>query len=194
MATQREIKKRIQSVASTRKITRSMEMVSTVKMKKMQNRLAMSRPYADKIDEIISHLSSGGVDSSLDLLRLRENPKRSLIVVVAGNRGLCGGFNTGIVEVALNKKEELLKAGREEVKMYVFGKKAYNYLKFLKEPVYQWDSNPEDKISFPFASDLGLELVDLFEKREVDEVFFAYTKVKSSASQKPVVVGLLPIV
>jgi len=194
VATQREIKKRIQSVSSTRKITKSMEMVSTVKMKKMQNRLTLSRPYAVKVDEIISHLTSGGVDTNLDLLRKRENPRRSLIVIVAGNRGLCGGFNTGIVEMALDKKDELLKAGREDVKLYVFGKKAYNYLKFLKEPVFQWDTNPEDKISFTYASDLGLELVNLFEKHEVDEVFFAYTEVKSAASHKPVIKPLLPIV
>lgn len=171
-----------------------MEMVSTVKMKKMQNRLTLSRPYAVKVDEIISHLTSGGVDTNLDLLRKRENPRRSLIVIVAGNRGLCGGFNTGIVEMALDKKDELLKAGREDVKLYVFGKKAYNYLKFLKEPVFQWDTNPEDKISFTYASDIGLELVDLFEKHEVDEVFFAYTEVKSAASHKPVIKPLLPIV
>jgi len=171
-----------------------MEMVSTVKMKKMQNRLALSRPYAEKVDEIISHLSSGGVDTNLDLLRNRDNPRKSIIVIVAGNRGLCGGFNTGIAEMALDKKDELLKAGREEVLLYAFGKKAYNYLKFLKEPVYKWDANPEDKISFSYASDLGLELVDMFERHEVDEVFFAYTQVKSAASHKPVIKPLLPIV
>jgi F-type H+-transporting ATPase subunit gamma len=163
-------------------------------MKKMQNRLTMSRPYSEKIDEIIEHLSSGGVDTNLDLLKLRENPRRSLIVIVAGNRGLCGGFNTNVVEMALDKKDELLKQGREQVKVYVFGKKAYSYLKFLKEPIFKWDANPEDKISFTYASELGLELVEQFERREVDEVFFVYTKVKSSASQKPTIVQLLPIV
>jgi F-type H+-transporting ATPase subunit gamma len=194
VATQREIKKRIQSVSSTRKITKSMEMVSTVKMKKMQNRLILSRPYTEKIDEVIARLSAGGTDSNLNLLKMREHPKRSVIVIIAGNRGLCGGFNTSVVELALDKKDELLKTGREEVRLYVFGKKAYNYLRFLKESVYRWGANPEDKISFANASELGAELVELFIRHEVDEVFFAHTKVKSSASQKPAITAILPII
>jgi F-type H+-transporting ATPase subunit gamma len=193
MATQREIKKRIQSVASTRKITRSMEMVSTVKMKKMQNRLLMSRPYAEKLDEVLGHLSAGGVDTNIDLMKERKNPKKAVIVIIAGNRGLCGGFNTGIVEMALDHRDKLISEGRDEVKLFVFGKKASSYLKFLKEKVYESGVNPEDKISFSFASDLGLALVDLFETREADEVYFAYTKIKSAASQKPVIVRLFPI-
>jgi F-type H+-transporting ATPase subunit gamma len=194
VATQREIKKRIQSVASTRKITKSMEMVSTVKMKKMQNRLLMSRPYSEKLDEIIAHLSSGGVDSNIDLLKERKNPKKSIIVVITGNRGLCGGFNTSVVDLALDHKEKLLAEGREEVKIFMFGKKGTNYLRFMKEPVFKSGVNPEDKISFQSASDLGLELVDLFESRDADEVFFVYTKVKTASSQRPALVRLLPIV
>jgi F-type H+-transporting ATPase subunit gamma len=193
MATQREIKKRIQSVSSTRKITRSMEMVSTVKMKKMQSRLLMSKPYADKLDEVIGHMLDSGVDTNIDLLTERKNPKKALIVIVVGNRGFCGGFNTGVIEMALDFRDKLLAEGRETVNLFVFGKKGVSYLKFLKEKVFETGVNPEDKTSFAFASDLGRELVDIFERKEADEVYFAYTKVKTATSQKPVVERLLPI-
>lgn len=193
MATQREIKKRIQSVSSTRKITRSMEMVSTVKMKKMQNRLLMSKPYAEKLDEVIGHLTGSGVDTNIDLLTERKNPKKALIVIIVGNRGFCGGFNTGVVEMALDFRDKLLAEGREEVNLFAFGKKGTSYLKFLKEKVFENGVNPDEKTNFSFASDLGRELVDIFERKEADEVYFAFTQVKSLTSQKPVVERLLPI-
>ena len=193
MATQREIKKRIQSVSSTRKITKSMEMVSTVKMKKMQNRLLMSKPYSDKVEEIIHRLVGGGVGANIDLLRPRENPKKALIAVVAGNRGLCGGFNTSVVETALDKKDELLAKGYTDVALYVFGKKASNYLKFLKEPIYKSGINPEDKLSFNYCAELGHEFVDLFRAGTYDEVYLVYTQVVSSSSQRPTALKFLPV-
>jgi F-type H+-transporting ATPase subunit gamma len=193
MATQREIKKRIQSVSSTRKITRSMEMVSTVKMKKMQNRLLMSKPYAEKLDEIMGHLTDSGVDTNIDLLTERKNPKKALIVIIAGNRGFCGGFNTGVIDMALDFRDKLIAEGREEVNIFAFGKKVVSYLRFLKEKVSEVGVNPEDKTTFSFASDLGRELVDIFERKDADEIYFAYTKVRTSSSQKPTVERILPI-
>ncbi|MGL4369126.1 MAG: ATP synthase F1 subunit gamma, partial [Spirochaetota bacterium] len=190
----REIKLRIHSVSSTRKITKSMEMVSTVKMKKMQTRLHLSKPYSEKVEEIIDHLLEGGIDLNLDLLKKRENPKNSLIVLIAGNRGLCGGFNTSIAETALDFRDELLKKGRTNVQLYAFGKKAVNYLKFLKEPLFRSGVNPDDKLSFGFASDLGSELVELFSSGKFDEIYIASMRVKSASSQRPAVVQLLPII
>ena len=153
----------------------------------------MSKPYATKLDEVIRHLTEGGIDTNIDLLKEREKRRRAAIVVVAGNRGLCGGFNTKIVELALDQKEKLQKEGVSEVRLYVFGKKAYNYLRFFKEPVYKTGVNPEDKVGFQMASDLGSELVESFEKHEIDEVYFVYTQVKTVTSQKPAVMRLLPI-
>lgn len=195
MATQREILKRIKSVSSTRKITKTMEMVATSKMKKMQKRLQMSEPYFLKVNEIIDNIrTNASRDITIPLFQKKAEPKRALIILVTGNRGLCGGFNSNMINGALAHKEKLLSEGREDVGIYVFGKKGVNTLKFLGEEPYKIGINHEDKLSFEDAASVGNELIDLFITDTVDEVYISYTKVLSSSSQKPVVAQFLPVV
>lgn len=194
MATQREIKKRITSVASTKKITKTMEMVSTSKMKKMQDRLLKTQPYSSKIDRMITHIRDTAVEDVYDPLLLeRPNPNRIVLLSVTGNRGLCGGFNTNLLNETMKFKQKLSIEEGREVLLYIFGKKGINYFKFIKEPLYKALPNPEDKITFNDAIKLGDELINLFVSGEVDEVHLAYTKVISSATQKPAIIRLLPI-
>jgi len=194
VATQREIRKRIKSVASTRKITKTMEMVSTAKMKKMQTRLQMSKPYSEKIDRIITHLRDSGVDDVVDpLLQERADPTRILIVMITGNRGLCGGFNTNVIDNTLAFKNRLAIEEGKEVLLYTIGKKGNGYLKFIEEPVYKFVQNLEDKLTFNEASAIGSELISLFLNGEVDEVYLSSTRVVSSSSQKPSIQRILPI-
>lgn len=193
MATQREIRKRIKSVASTKKITKTMEMVSTAKMKKMQNKLGMSKPYTTKLDQIISNLRKSGVEDVYDiLLQERPNPNKVLILMITGNRGLCGGFNTNVIDKTMAFKEKLAIEEGREVLLYSIGKKGNNFLKFIKEPTHKSMANFEDKITFDDAIKLGEELINLFVD-EVDEVYVSYTKVLTSSSQKPEIIRLLPI-
>lgn len=194
MATQREIRKRIRSVASTRKITKTMEMVATAKMKKMLDRLSMSKPYSNKIDQIIANLRESGVETVMDpLLQERREPSRILLILVTGNRGLCGGFNTNIIDTALSFKNKLAVEEGKEVLLYMIGKKGNGYLKFIKEPIYKYMQNLEDKLTFSDASQMGNELIGLFINGEVDEVYLCSTRVVSSSSQRPVISKLLPI-
>ena len=194
MATQREIRKRIQSVTSTKKITKTMEMVSTAKMKKMQDRLGMTKPYADKVDQIIGHLRESAVGDVYDpLLQERTNPNRVLILMITGNRSLCSGFNTNVIDNTLKFKQKLAVEEGRDVLLHVIGKKGINYLKFIGEPMHKSESNLEDKLTFNDAATLGNELINLFISGELDEVYVSYTKVVSSASQKPALFRLLPI-
>ncbi len=194
MATQREIRKRIKSVASTKKITKTMEMVSTSKMKKMQNRLQMSKPYSMKIDQIIANLRESGVEDVVDpLLQERAEPNRILILMITGNRGLCGGFNTNVIDNTLAFKNKLAVEEGKDVLLYTIGKKGNNYLKFINEPIYKFGLNLEDKQTFNDASILGNELINLFINGEVDEVHISSTRVVSTSSQKPMITRLLPI-
>jgi len=166
VATQRKIRKRIKSVASTRKITKTMEMVSTAKMKKMQTRLQMSKPYSEKIGRIITHLRDSGVDDVVDpLLQERADPTRILIVMITGNRGLCGGFNTNVIDNTLAFKNRLAIEEGKEVLLYTIGKKGNGYLKFIEEPVYKFVQNLEDKLTFNEASAIGSELKPFFKRR-----------------------------
>jgi len=193
VANQRDIKNRIKSITNTQKITSTMEMVSTAKMKKMQQRLDMSKPYENKVNEILGNLMTTGVSTNNQpLFREIADPSRILMLQVTGNRGLCGSFNTNIIDNSLNLKKKLEDEGRE-VLNYVIGKKGISYLKFIGEEMYKAEDNPEDKFSFDDAANLGEELKNLFISGEVHEVYISYTKVYSSAVQKPEILKLLPI-
>ena len=194
MATQREILKRINSVKNTQKITRTMEMVSTAKMKKMQDRIVMSKPYAEKLETIIEHLRQTGVEDVFDpLMQERPDPNRILILMITGNRGLCGGFNTRIIENTIGFKSKLTIEEGKEVLVYSIGKKGTNYLRFIKEPMFKSVLNPEDKFKFDDASRLGEELINLFVTGEVDEVYVSYTRIMTRSTQKAVISRLLPL-
>jgi F-type H+-transporting ATPase subunit gamma len=170
-----------------------MEMVSTAKMKKMQIRLEMSKPYELKVNEIIKNLLSSGVETSSDpLFREVRNPSRALILQITGNRGLCGSYNTNIINGTLKLKEEL-ESDEKEVLIYTVGKKGIGYNNFAGVPMFKSVPNPEDKLTFEDAAKLSEELRRMFVSGEVHEVYVSYTKVISSSSQKPEVVKIIPI-
>jgi F-type H+-transporting ATPase subunit gamma len=194
VATQRDIRKRIQSVSNTKKITRTMEMVATAKMKKMSDKLHMSQPYAEKLNKIILHLRESGLEGVMDpLIQERPDPHRVMVLTITGDRGLCGGFNINVIENTMSFKERLTIEEGREVLLYVIGKKAINYFRFIGEPMYNSLPNFEDKLTFEDAAVLGDELIELFVSGELDEVYVSYTQVITTASQKPAITRLLPI-
>ena len=195
MANQRDIKRRIKSVGNTKKITSTMEMVATSKMKKVQGRLNQTKPYEMKVDEIFRNLMAAGFASiKHPLFKEVARPKRCLIVQITGNRGLCGSYNTKVLDKTLELKEQLEAEGKE-VLLYVIGKKAISFYNFIKMPMFKSVQNSEDKFSFEEAAKLGEELTRIFvkEEQEIHEVYLSYTKVFSSANQRPNTLKLLPI-
>jgi len=193
VANQRDIKNRISSIKNTRKITSTMEMVSTSKMKKMQQRLEMSMPANLKINEIIANLMNTGVTAlQHPLFREVADPSRILILSITGNRGLCGSFNSNVIDNTVNFRDKFVDEGKE-VLNYVVGKKGINYFKFIKLPFYKSMPNPEDKLSSEDTAKISNELEELFLSGEVHEVYISYTKVVSSSSQQPEIIRLLPI-
>lgn len=193
MANQRDIKNRISSIKNTKKITSTMEMVSTAKMKKVQVRLDRSKPYEIKVNEIIANLKSTGIATSdQPLLREPSETTRVLVLQITSNRGLCGSFNVNIIDNTLQFKKEQAAKGKE-VLIYNVGKKGTGFMKFMKEPVYQTMPNPDDDFTFDDAALLGEELKELFLTGEVQEVYISYMKVLSSSSQKPEIIRLMPI-
>lgn len=194
MANQRDIKRRIKSVGNTKKITSTMEMVATSKMKKVQGRLGQSKPYEIKVNQIISNLMAAGFSTiQHPLFKEVAQPSRSMILQISGNRGLCGSYNSRVLEKTIDFKEQLESEGKE-VMMYVIGKKASTYYNFIKMPMQKFGLNLEDKFSFNDAAKLGDELTKLFVSGEVHEVYVSYTKVFTTSNQKPEIIKLLPIV
>jgi len=193
VANQRDIKRRIKSVGNTKKITSTMEMVATSKMKKVQDRLGQSKPYEHKVNEIIKNLMAAGFSTiQHPLFREVAQPNRCLVVQITGNRGLCGSYNTRVLDKTLELKEQLESEGKE-VLLYVIGKKAATFYNFIKTPMFKTAQNSEDKFSFDEAAKLGEELTKFFVSGEIHEVYISYTKVYSFSNQKPEVVKLLPI-
>ena len=193
MANQRDIKRRIKSVGNTKKITSTMEMVATSKMKKFQDRLSQSKPYENKVNEIIKNLMAAGFSTiQHPLFREVAQPSRCLIVQISGNRGLCGSYNTRVLDKTLELKDQLESEGKE-VLLYVIGKKAISFYNFIKTSMFKSAQNSEDKFSFDEAAKLGEELTKFFVSGEIHEVYVSYTRVYSFANQKPEYIKLLPI-
>ena len=188
----KEIKKRINSVQNTRKITRTMEMVSTAKSKKAQDRVQASKPYNQKIKEIIGHLAQGN-EGSLDnpLLKERDNGKPYWALVIASNRGLCGAYNSNVLKLGRDLYRENIEQNRE-VHMEVVGKKAISFYRFNEVPITETHTDIDDKIAFEDFDSIPSRILSKYLNNEIDKFFVVYTKYISAARQVATVEQLLP--
>lgn len=192
MATPREIKKRINSVKNTRKITRTMEMVATSKSKKMSNKVNASKPYSQKIEELVSSLAGLASKIHSPLLRKPEKIQKVALLVITANRGLCGGYNSNVIKLARSRIAELKREGIS-YELHVIGKKGISFFKFIKEPVVTSHTNIDDKSGYAEAEYFANLFKEKFSKEEVDAVEIISTVYHSSAHQTPEVTKVLPI-
>ena len=192
MATSKEIRNRIGSVHNTKKITRTMELVSTAKAKKAVDKVVASRPYADKIKELIHSLAAQGEVADHPLLRKHTHVRRALVVVVTANRGLCGGYNANNIRMAVALLEEYKKKNVEVV-LHLIGKKAISYFNYQKIPYAASFTNVDDKMTFADAQKFAEDYMEKFSLEAVDKIDIIYTKYFSAAVQKPVTETVLPV-
>lgn len=192
MASPREIKKRIVSVTNTKKITRTMEMVATAKSKKMSNRVNASKPFSDKIKELVGSLSSLSSKVESPFLRKEEVPRKIAILVVTANRGLCGGYNSNILRMTRSFISEL-KAKGIGYDLYVIGKKGISFFKFAKEPVVQSFINIDDNSGYKEAEFFANLFMDEFAAKKIDGLEVISTVYHSSADQRAEITRVLPI-
>ena len=187
------IRKRIKSVASTKKITRTMEMVATAKLKSAQQRVQSSGPYLDSLRSLMAEIGASGVDvSKWPHFEVRPG-NRTLLFVITANRGLCGAFNTNLVRLARDTYRAKEAEGRE-VRLFVAGKKGNSALRFqgfTPERVYidQLSDRPEVDDAEYFLN----ELATPFLENEVDEVLIVYPHWESLGRQPPTLLRFLPI-
>ncbi len=192
MAGAKEIKNRIVSVKNTRKITKTMEMVSTAKSRRMMDRVNASKPYATKIAEIMGTLSGLKNQVESPLLRTVDEPKKVALLVITANRGLCGGYNSNVLKMARKRLEEYKEKG-VEVELHVVGKKGISFFKFMKIAMTATHTNIDDSLKFTDAEALAEHFMHAFSSGKLDRVEAISTVYHSSASQKPEVVPLLPV-
>jgi F-type H+-transporting ATPase subunit gamma len=187
------IRKRIRSVSSTKKITRTMEMVATAKLKAAQQRVTSSGPYLEELRGILSEIGASGIDVSRWPHFAQRPVKRTLLFVLTANRGLCGAFNANLLRLARRTYDEKVAQGSGVV-LHVAGKKGLNAFRFQGIPVAQgYHAELKDKPE-PKDAELFLErLTSPFLAGEVDEVLIVYPHWMGLGRQPPTVLRLLPI-
>ena len=186
------IRKRIKSVASTRKITKTMEMVATSKLKRAQDAVLASGPYADLLLSVMGEVAARVQDkSAFPLLREAPEPKRTLVFIMTANRGLCGGFNSNLIRKGRDVVRAETAAGRTPV-VYMAGKKGIAAFNFQGIPIERKFTDLPDRPGYADAQRLADALTGPFLAGEVDRVLVVYPQFRSLASQPPTVMTLCP--
>ena len=191
----KELKNRISSVKSTRKITSAMKMVAASKLRRAQDLAESSRVYADSLSFILSSLA-GNTNNSSDLPEIltgRENSKISLLIINSSDRGLCGGFNSNLFRNAKNWISEQQEKGKS-VKIITVGKKASSfYRKTDLDVIANFDDlNSNDK-QLQVSEEIKNKIMELFENNEIDEVSILFNKFVSVITQEPTYQSLIPL-
>ena len=192
MAGLKDIKKKITSISNTRKITRTMEMVAAAKSKQTIDRVEASTPYSSKLTELLNSLT-GGQNVDHFLVREKEKVQKSALLVVTANRGLCGGYNTNVANLAEKWVRAEEAEGREAHVMMV-GKQGISRFRFRKVEVAEKRTDIEDKPSFSQAAEIADGFIESFRKGEVDRVMVAVTRYHSAVVQQADLFQLLPII
>ncbi len=192
MAKARAIVKRRKAVVNIRKITRTMQLIATARFQAAYSRAIRTRPYTERITELVRQLSRDQSNLSHPLLRVNTESKRSRLIVITSNRGLCGGYNGGILRLSMDHLRARDAAG-ETVDLHVVGKKGVSYFKFLGR-IPAWTSIQfEDKPQYAEIEPIASELMEAYERRQLDAVHVAYMRFFSAGVQRPQIMQLLPI-
>ncbi len=192
MANRRLLVKRLKAVRNIRKITRTMELIATSRFKKAMDRAQEAAEYTRKISEIVSDLGQANLKFSHPLLERRAEEKRSVLLVLTANRGLCGGYNASILRQSLTQVRDLREKGIE-FQLEVSGKRGIKFLNYQKVPIHKQYTTFEDQPSFAAVDELGARYVEDFIAGRIDRLDVAYTQFVTSAKQFAVVETLLPI-
>ncbi len=182
----KDIKRRIKSVESTMQITKAMELVASSKLRKAKDRADSARPFFQSLYHAISEIARDNTDFSSVYTRTPKSGK-SLFLVVAGDRGLAGGYNANIFRLA-----EAQMAGKDAM-VIAIGKKACEYYERRQYPLAASYPNVAENIEINSAGEIATVAIDLFCKNQVSEVILLYTEFVSALTQTPTVLPLLPL-
>ena len=194
MPSLKDLKNRIESVKSTRKITKAMQMVAAAKLRRAQEAAVSGRPYSDRFDSVMSGLTASmGVDSGPPLLIGTGADTNHLLIVMTAERGLCGGFNSNIAKLAKLKASKLISEGKS-VKILTVGKKGRDSLKreFGKYFVGHVDLTEMKGASYSYAVEVASNILNRFDSSEFDVATIYYSRFESVMSQIPTEKQLIP--
>jgi len=198
MASVKELRIRIKSVGNIKQITRAMEMVSTTKLRRFQDRAVASRPYAEEIANLVQHLAGVLGDEALDQPLFQPGAgEKTALLVVSSDRGLCGAYNSNL----FHKLEDWLKVHcaeheieESQVDFFVYGRKANQYLRKRKLTIAKYITEPAlESIDFAAAARVARSLVDVFASGQYREVKILYTAFQSMVRYTPTFADFLPV-
>jgi F-type H+-transporting ATPase subunit gamma len=192
MAKPRELRRRIRSVEKTRQITRTMEMVSTSKLKRAQDRVVRSRPYAAALREVIGELFDAERAGAFPLLRVAEPPVRAAVVLITSNRGLCGGFNAGLIRLARERLRTLAGEG-VAVELHAIGRKGIGFFRYAGQALASQRIDIGDRPAPQHAVEVIGPLMERFARGQLDLVEVVYGKFNSPVHTPPAVMRILPV-
>ncbi len=191
MANIRQLDKRRKSVKNVRKITRTMELIATARFKKAMDRAAAATDYTKRITSIVQDIAKSGTDVSHPLLTAHDHVESMDMLVLTGNRGLCGGYNGSVVRAATLRRTEIKKE-IEAGQMRVSGKRGISAMRFAGVPIEKTYTEFDDQPSFAAVAKIADELIERYITGKIDRVDVAYTKFLTISKQTVVVETLLP--
>ncbi len=193
MPSSREIRVKINSVKNTKKITKAMEMVAASKMRKAQERMRAARPYGAKIRAVMRRMSYAKTEYRHPLLQKREQIKNVGLIVVTSDKGLCGGLNTNVLRLALNKIKEWDAQGKG-VQVTTLGTKGFGFMQRLNANIASYFTQMGDTPHMEKLLPPVTVMLNKFLAGEVDEIYLCSTVFMNTMKQEPVMMQLAPIV
>jgi F-type H+-transporting ATPase subunit gamma len=195
MASLKDMRNRISSVRATQKITKAMQMVAAAKLRRAQSAAEAARPYAERMEQVLSRLAAG-LGAGMQKPRLLGGTGKDnvhLLVVCTAERGLCGAFNSAIARLARDKAVALQAEGKT-VKFLFVGRKGYDLLKrqFSTQIVDSVDLRGVRQVGFDNADSIGRKIIDLFDKGEFDVCTLFFSRFRSVITQIPTALQLIP--
>jgi F-type H+-transporting ATPase subunit gamma len=191
MANARVLDRRRKSVRNIRKITRTMELIATARFKKAMDRAVAATAYTERITQLVSDLAESGMELRHPLLEPRETVNNATLLVLTANRGLCGGYNGGVLRKAFPHYVELQQ--QAQVRMEISGNRGISALKYRNITADQTYTQFDDEPKFEEVEPIANGYLELFSRGEMDRLDVVYTRFVSSSKQVAVVETLLPL-
>lgn len=189
---ERILRRRISSIDATKKITRAMELIAASRIVKAQGRVQAAKPYSEKVTDVITNLAGGGAGVDHPLLTTAEQVDRVAYVVIAADRGLCGGYNNNVLR-AVERAIEADKSQGRGYALVVSGKKAAGYFSFRGFDIHASYEGFSDQPSYNDAKAMAESVAELFENGEVQQVQLAFTRFLSMGSQEVALQQFMPL-
>jgi F-type H+-transporting ATPase subunit gamma len=192
MEKSQEIRSRIKSISGTRKITKAMEMISSSKIRKAQNRILEARAFVSGIEGVIVDIAQHSKVITDPLLTVHDKNDSVLVIGITADRGLCGGYNSNIIRLTEKTIKQNLAKGRD-VKLDIAGTRGRNYFRYMGYKIDNVYENLSDYPKFLDAREISREIIRRYISGEIDRVIICYTKFKNPAEQIPSRLQLLPL-